>query len=364
MDTVGWDELGALTSARQFPARPATVGQMVAATGPVQSQTARSTYLGLAARFPGVTRDEVSRAFADADLVRGSTIRGTVHTATPGQFAALGAATRLGQRRHWTRTLAIADDRLDDLWAATERFASDWRTPEELHEHLVAWLAEHASGESADRAREAGRYLSFGHGSLVRRPASGTGWERQGRPVYRHLPAAAPATIGDLVCLHLRCHGPATRHDLAWWSGLRLREVDEAVDRLDLTRASGPDGRTYLDLSPAPEPGTPPTGVRLLPEFDALLCGYDPRARGRFVSSEHHDVLWHRGNGLMLAPLLVDGRVTGWWRAPGSSRRRQLEVGWFAGTRRPRRSELDPAVRAVEAALDIQVSSISLSRVG
>jgi len=41
------------------------------------------------------------------------------------------------------------------------------------------------------------------------------------------------------------------------------------------------------------------------PEFDALLCGYDPKARGRFVAEADNTVLWHRDNGLMLAPVLV-----------------------------------------------------------
>ena len=50
----------------------------------------------------------------------------------------------------------------------------------------------------------------------------------------------------------------------------------------------------------------------------------------------------------MLPPLLVDGRITGYWRATGSARRRPLEVVWFAGTRRPRKAELEePVVQRV-----------------
>ena len=61
--------------------------------------------------------------------MRGSTIRGTVHTATPEQYAALGAATAVGQRTLWQRLLKLEHGTLDDLWASTEEFADDWRTP-------------------------------------------------------------------------------------------------------------------------------------------------------------------------------------------------------------------------------------------
>ncbi|MGI8947617.1 MAG: DNA glycosylase AlkZ-like family protein [Ornithinimicrobium sp.] len=80
-----------------------------------------------------------------------------------------------------------------------------------------------------------------------------------------------------------------------------------------------------------PAPSDPPP-VSLLPEFDALLCGYDPKARERFVGPEHYRRLWSPDNGMLLAPLLCRGRLTGYWRLPGSGTRRACEVVWFAGT--------------------------------
>ena len=85
----------------------ADVTDLVASTGPVQSQTARSPFIGLAARAPGVTHAAISAAYDSGALVRGSTIRGTVHTATPEQYAAAGAATRVGQRVLWQRMLKL-----------------------------------------------------------------------------------------------------------------------------------------------------------------------------------------------------------------------------------------------------------------
>ncbi len=353
------DDLTALSLGRQFPDGLDSIADLVAATGPVQSQAARSPFIGLAARRPETTYDEIAAAYDAGEIVRGSTIRGTVHTATPEHYAALGAATRVGQRTLWQRLLKLEHGSLDDLWRATEEFAADWRTPAELKDHLDDWLVRH-EGRNPLEGQTVGRYLAFGHGGLVRRPVNGN-WAGQGAPVYRALVPAAAMTPLDAVALHVRSHGPVSRHDVAWWSGLGLRVVDAALDTLGLIGQPGPDGRTYVDLPDAPAPRALP-GVRLLPEFDATMCGYDPAARDRFAAPGHLRRLWSQDNGLVLAPLLVDGRITGFWRAAGSARRRPLEIVWFAGTRKPRKSELEAAVATLEAGLAVTITGVTLTR--
>lgn len=353
------EDLTALSLGRQFPSAIESVAALVDATGPVQSQTARSPFIGIAARRLGTTFDEVTAAYEAGEIVRGSTIRGTVHTATPRQYAALGAATRVGQRPLWQRALRLEHGTLEDLWAATEEFAADWRTPAELERHLQDWLLTH-EGRNLLAAQPIGRYLGFGHGGLVRRPANGN-WAGQGAPVYRTLHPAAPASPVDAVALHVGRHGPVSRHDIAWWSGLGLRVVDAAIDALGLVGVPGPDGRSYVDLPDAPVARDLP-GVRFLPEFDALMCGYDPSSRDRFADPGQLRRLWNQSNGMVLPPLLVDGRITGYWRASGQARKRPLEVVWFTGTRRPRLSELAGPVAGLQAALDITISGVTLTR--
>ena len=170
-------------------------------------------------------------------------------------------------------------------------------------------------------------------------------------------------SIDALVRRHLSSHGPSSRQDLSWWAGVGLRVVDASLDRLgdDLDSETGPDGRDYHDLHDAPPPRIP-DGVRLLPEFDALFCGYDPKARARVVTPEHHHRLWISSNGMIPALLLVDGRVTGQWRLPGSGTQRPCEVTWFAGTRRPTKAELAEPVSALEAAYGVTVTGLTVTR--
>lgn len=310
------DDLAAATLARQFPRVDRTevaVAEVVRHTGPVQSQNARAVFLGLAARLPGVTREAITAAYEQRLIVRGSSIRGTVHTSTPDDHVLLDTATRLGNRAVWARLLRLHDTSLEQVWAGIEAYARDeWRTQDELRAHLVDWLARHDPGAQPGVDEPVFRSLAFGHGGLVRRPLRG-GWEGQGRPGYRTasallpdrpVPPDADTAVDRLVCRHLAANGPAARRDLAWWSGLGLRAVDASLTRLagELIEMAGPDGERLHDLPDAPAPTELP-GVRLLAEFDALLCAYAPASRERFVAPHHHQRLWPTTNGLMLAPL-------------------------------------------------------------
>ncbi len=320
---ITWAELAARTLARQFPAISGRtvddIGAALSAIGPIQAQTARSPFLGLAARLPGLTHETITAAYEELRMVRGSSVRGTVHCSTGVDHAILDAVTRLGQRALWARTLRLAEASLEEVWGALEDYAARaWRTPGELGEHLRSWLAAHDPNASPRLHDTAGRYFAFGHGGLLRRPLRGP-WSGQGAPGYhaavtllgepyaalREALLADPDAAADaLVRRHVTAYGPSSRHDIAWFSGLGLRTIDAALARAagELTPHDGPDGRTYWDLREPPEPLALP-GARLLPEFDALLCGFDPPARERFVDPANYRTLWHQDNGLLLAPL-------------------------------------------------------------
>jgi hypothetical protein len=374
LDVAAYDleELGGLSLARQFPTicgRDAdAVVEAVGRVGPIQSQTARSPYVGLAARLPGITHAAVTEAYESFRIVRGSTIRGTVHTSTADHHVLLDATTRCAQRPLWRRFLKLDHTELDDVWSGIEAYARDeWRSPAELTDHLARWLDHHGEDEAVQRlADQDGRYFAFGHGGLLRRPMKGP-WSGQGAPGYRTATAVLGERVDpddavlDAVRTQVASYGPASRQDVAWWSGLGLRRVDDLLARLDVTWRDGPDGRAYADLPGMPAPRDLP-GVRLLPEFDALLCGYDPRARDRFVAPADNDVLWHRANGLMLAPVLVDGRIGGCWRLEGSGRARTLAVSSFPRSRRLRRAEVDDAAAALATALDLTLSRVTTAR--
>jgi Winged helix DNA-binding domain len=168
--------------------------------------------------------------------------------------------------------------------------------------------------------------------------------------------------VQQVVRLHLSCYGPASRHDIAWWTGLGLRRIDTALASLgpELTVRPGPLERDYWDLADGMPEAVADVGTHLLPEFDATLVGYDPVARGRFVSPEHHAILWAAANGLLLAPVLHEGRLVGYWRLEGAGRSRHLAVRCFEGCPRPSADALSGPAARVTVALGLEVADVSI----
>jgi hypothetical protein len=383
MAAYTWDELAGLTLRRQFPAVRGTGRKAVVETlrrvGPVQSQVARSPFVTVSSRLPGARYADIVAAHEAYDVVRGSSLRGTVHTCVREQHPLLDTVARRTLHKFWVRGLRLTRVEADDVRQAMEDFATGaWRTPDELRDHLVGWLAEHETDDAVQAATTDGQARSTAHihSAMIRRPLSGTGWERQSTPGYRvaadALAVPRSAWLDDpdgalvaLVRVHLSSYGPANRRDIAWWSGEGLRNVDQALATLadELTERPGPDGQTYYDLADVRARRHDP-GVRLLPEFDALVVGYDPKSRDRFVDASHLPYFWLASNGMFSSVVLKDARLVGSWRFTGPEGRRRVEVRSFPGEPSVSAAELGPQVAALETALAITVADVSVARAG
>jgi hypothetical protein len=129
-----------------------------------------------------------------------------------------------------------------------------------------------------------------------------------------HLPDPSIARV-KLARRYLAAFGPATRADIADWSGLRVKDLAPAIEALEpLRRFRNEEGRELLDLPRAPlPPGDAPASVRFLPKFDDLLLGH--RDRRRVMSDEHRSQVIHGGD--VAQTFLVDGFVAGTWSLAG-----------------------------------------------
>ena len=117
-----------------------------------------------------------------------------------------------------------------------------------------------------------------------------------------------------LVRRYLGAFGPATRADVAEWSGLRVGDIAAAVDALEpLRRFRDEKGRELLDLPRAPlPPADTPAPVRFLPKWDNLLLAHSDRTR---VLPEDVRKAVIAKNGDVTQTFLVDGVVAGPWTA-------------------------------------------------
>ncbi len=382
MTAYTWGELRSATLSRQFPRirgrGPASVVELVRRVGPIQSQVARAPFVTVSSRLPGASYADITAAYEAFELVRGSSLRGTVHTCAREHHAMVDAVTRLVMENGWTRNLGLHRTTATQVQAGIEAFATgEWRTPDQLREHLVAWLRTHEGADSAERARTSGVGRSFAHvhSGLVRRPLGDAGWDRQAAPGYRlaaeliddDRTKVLDDPDGALVALtrqHLAAFGPANRRDIAWWSGAGLRQVDQALVALgdELTERPGPDGQTHYDLGEGTAAGEDDPGVRLLPEFDALLVGYDPKTRDRFLAPEHLAHVWQQRNGLFAAAVLAGGRLVGSWRFDGTGDERRLAVRMFPDAPKLTEAALTDQVAALDTALATRITDVEITR--
>jgi hypothetical protein len=117
------------------------------------------------------------------------------------------------------------------------------------------------------------------------------------------------AAVG-LVRSYLAAFGPATRADIAQWTGFARTVVDRGLSGLELRRFRDEQERELYDLPRAalPSPGVP-APARLLPRFDNLVLSHDDRRR--VIADEHRAAVIQGGE--VRATFLVDGFVSGTW---------------------------------------------------
>lgn len=116
-------------------------------------------------------------------------------------------------------------------------------------------------------------------------------------------------TLAELARRYVDGHGPAQALDLAWWSGLPLREAKRALEACgtSLTRTTL-EGKTYFQSAAPRSARRRGHAVHLLPYYDELVVAFkdrsaliDPHVTAKF--------------SVPLAPsVLVDGRIVGSWR--------------------------------------------------
>jgi hypothetical protein len=147
----------------------------------------------------------------------------------------------------------------------------------------------------------------------------------------------------ELVRRYLAAFGPATRADIAEWSGLRVREIEPSLEPLKpLARFRDEHGRELVDLPRAPRPAADTAApVRFLPRFDNLVLSH--RDRNRVIADAHRgDVI---DGGWVRSTFLVDGFVAGVWEVE----RGHVTLEPFAPLPRTVRREAEDEANRLEA---------------
>jgi hypothetical protein len=266
----------------------------------IQAQYAPSMYVGLWSRLEGFERGVLDRALERRSVIQATLMRHTIHLVSRADYWPLAIAVREARRASWLR--AVRDAPSPQAMAGSAR-----KVRSAMNGTLSRKQIEELIGKP--RFNGIGAWID-----LVRVPPSGT-WERRRADLY----AAAedwigpPGDTGDpavhLVRRYLAGFGPASRNDVASFTGLPPSQVTAVLSRLELRRFGG--DLYDLPRAPLPDPDTP-APPRFLPTWDATLLVHARRTG--ILPEEHRPKIFGIKVPHSFPTFLVDGQVAGTWR--------------------------------------------------
>jgi len=235
-------------------------------------------------------------------------MRVTIHMVSARDYWPLTEAIRQERREWWlkaARRQVIAEQIPKVARRVRALLANGPRTREELTKEL---------GIDSTTWNGVGMWLD-----LIRVPPSGT-WERRSANLYglaEDWLGASDATPDEglelLVRRYLGGFGPASRRDVASFTGLSPSTLEPVIGRLGLRRFRDESGGELLDVprAPLPDPGTP-APVRFLPTWDATLLVHARRTQ--ILPERHRSRVFDTKTPHSVPTFTVDGQVAGTWR--------------------------------------------------
>ena len=294
----------------------------------LQAQWPFPPFVGLWTRIAGFERGHLRSALSSHDVVRATTMRGTIHVVSARDYATFRAAIQPLLTRAMTTVLKDRLEGLDvaELVAEAREYFAEAHTFTELRDFLVGL---HPEGD--ERAMGFAVRMRL---PLAMVPAEAK-WSFPGDAKFILAEPWIGRSLGDaddgtraLALRYFAAFGPASVTDLQTWSGLKGLAPVVAALRPQLVAFEDERGRELFDLPDAPRPdGATPAPARFIPEYDNLVLGHDDRTR--FIAKEHRAAIYLPG--LKVAPtFLLDGFVAGTWKIERTKASAELVVEPFA----------------------------------
>ncbi|MED5622336.1 winged helix DNA-binding domain-containing protein [Ideonella sp. BN130291] len=323
-----------------------SVPQAVHALAGLQSQEPRDPHVALWSRLSGFTSLRLHTAAAKREVVRGTLLRGTIHTVSAEDYLAFRRLLQPVLDRELKAHAHLAGGfEMPALEAAArELLARGPLNAQQIGEALGATFPK-AGKEGLARWVRTCIPLAMVPGD-----------ERWGysRPP-RFLPAddwlgealSQATPLSALLLRGLAAMGPASAADLRCWCGLGGTAKALEDLRPQLRTFQDEQGRELFDLPQAPRPrADTPAPARLLPEYDNCLLSHEDRTR--IVPAEHAARFAMGPNGRRPRAVLVDGFVRAGWQM-------QVEKGLATLSIEPFERLSADAVQQVEEVADALV---------
>lgn len=287
--------------------------------GAMQAQEYAAVKWAIAQRTGGLTHTAIDEALADGRLIRTHLMRPTWHLVLPEDIRwihGLTAARVIAGNAGRSRQLELDEA---TYGRANALFAKALSGGRRLTRPQLAGVLE-AAGISAEGQRMPHLLMRAELDQVI-----GSGGRSGKEFTYALLDERVPPgkafdrneALAELTWRYFRSHGPATAHDMAWWSGLTVKDVREGLaanrHRLEEVRL----GDTSYWQAPG-EPGASNT-AHLLPVYDEHWVAYRDHRLSydteAFPDGGPEEAL------LRTNPIAVDGLVVGYWRRTVTAKR-------------------------------------------
>jgi len=321
--------------------------------GAVQAQDYLGALWALGLRLRGATEASVEQALAERSIVRTWPMRGTLHfvAADDARWMLSLLAPRVlrgAAARH--RQLELDDA----VFTRAERILTRALAGGKPLTRPAMYRLLEADGIATGDSRGL-HILGFLAHRQVLVPGPREGRQHTFRLFDEWVPPTAARTreesLAELAIRYFGSHGPATMQDFAWWSGLTIAEVKEAI-ALAGSRVIREtfDGQTCWLGENASAADEQTDRVHLLPPFDEYTVAY--RNRDAIIDPAHARRL-NAGGGMLNAVIVVDGRVVGTWKRTLKKAEVLLTLQPFGRLKREERQAIDAAADRYGAFLGV-----------
>ncbi|MGY0234439.1 winged helix DNA-binding domain-containing protein [Longispora urticae] len=357
-----WSEVCARRLSRHGlggPVPAARLAELVGVLCGAHAQVMSAAELSVGVRVEGMTAAAVREAlWTGRSLVKTYGPRGTVHLLPTADLpiwtAALGAMP--SQAARFPADVRLTGAQTSEVVAAIgAALAHDELTADELGDAVVARTGSWAGDLVMPAFQGMWPRWRQAIATAAHQGALCFGPNRGRRTTYtspqRWLPGFRPAdpdtALAEVVRRFLHGYGPATSQQFAQWLAVPRTWAADLFDRLadELEQVTVDGSPAWVGAGDTAVPDGPPSGVRLLPYFDAYVIGCHPRQR--VFPGRAAERALDGGQAGTKATLLVDGVVAGIWHLRRAGRRLAVTVEPFSALSARQLRELDDQVERI-----------------
>ena len=320
-----------------------TPAEVVARLGGVQAQDYTGGELSIGLRLPGSTITNVERSIKEREVIRTWGLRGTLHFLSVSDIdwiLGLLAPMIISELKGRYEELELDTGTLRKTNSLLEKHLKGNRHL--TRRELVAIIEKKGISCKGQRATfilhraSLDKVICFG---VTRgRQQTHTLFEEW---VNKRNPMSRDESLAELAHRYFTSHGPATKQDYMWWSGLKSSDANAGLEMIKskLEQATV-EGKTYWVPVNAIPAGTSGTTAYLLPSFDDFLIGYKDRS----ASISAIDSARLRGGGMPNQVIVIGGHVAGMWTRTPKKETVVVEINLFRKLKKPEKTVLDNAV--------------------